>query len=309
MQLVVCLARVMDPAVALEVQAEPGRVTQKEPRPVHVVNPADRVALELAMQLRQRRPGSHLTVVTCGPSSQEAALHYGLARGADAAVRIWDPGLAGADALTVAEMLARCLRRLVPDLVLCGNRTLDYGTGLVGPAIAGYLDLPQMTGVERIELEPDGRLRAWRRLDRGAREVLLSPLPAVLVVEPGAVTPHYVSVLSQLRARKQPVRVLGGAELGGLPAAAARTVQVTPPKPRTKRVILADSKASATDRMKALMGGGKKPTGPAGPATADGNSSAAGSGKGPLELPPEQAADQILQFLKARGLALGGPKS
>lgn len=296
MHLVVCLAHVLDPTVALEVVTEQGRVLQKEPQPVYVVNPADRVALELAMQFRQQLPASRLTVVTCGPRAAEAALHYGLGRGADAAVRLWDPALAGADALTVARMLAGCLRRLAPDLVLCGSRTLDYGSGLVGPALAGYLDLPQVSGVEKAELTPGGGLRAWRRLDRGAREVLASPLPAVVIVEPGALTPRYVSVLAQLRARQRPIQVLGGADLGPPPEPAARTVQVTPPRPRTKRVILADSKASAADRMKAMLGGGRKPAA----AAAD-----SGGKQGPLELPPEQAADQILQFLKDRGLAPG----
>jgi electron transfer flavoprotein beta subunit len=39
-----------------------------------------------------------------------------------------------------------------PDLVLCGDSSSDWSSGIVGPALAQQLDLPQVTGVVRLEL-------------------------------------------------------------------------------------------------------------------------------------------------------------
>ena len=73
-----------------------------------------------------------------------------------------------------AAALAAALRQRygVPDLVLCGDRSADRGTGSFPAFLAAALDAAQVLGVVRMEPEGDGVLRVHRRLDGGRREVL-----------------------------------------------------------------------------------------------------------------------------------------
>jgi electron transfer flavoprotein alpha/beta subunit len=72
-----------------------------------------------------------------GPPTVEATLREALAIGADRAVLLCDPALAGSD--TLATSTALCAGATIPgpfDLVLFGTRTSDSDTGQVGPQTA-----------------------------------------------------------------------------------------------------------------------------------------------------------------------------
>lgn len=251
-----------------------------------VVDPASRVALELAMEL-SARTAARVEALTIGPRAAEIACRYALARGADSAVWV-DSGeaLPAADAISTARLMAQALPAEV-GLVLLGGRTPACGSGAVGPALAALLGLPAVSDVEAVEGVNEEGLRLRQRAPKGARVIVSVRLPAVVLVDPGAYRPQYISVRRQEAALALPIerRTTVAQERGLL-----HLVAVQPPKPRTKRVALADSRASAADRLKALMGGGAK-TKPA---------ESAGSG-GILELPPDEAALRLIRFLEEKG--------
>lgn len=90
--------------------------------------------------------GGECTVVTMGPPSALDVLREAVAFGADAAVHLCDPRLAGSDTLVTATALAGLLRHLggsAPwDAVFVGRASLDAETGQVGPQVAELLGLP-----------------------------------------------------------------------------------------------------------------------------------------------------------------------
>jgi electron transfer flavoprotein beta subunit len=97
------------------------------------LNPFDRPVLEMAVQLKERTRGS-VTALSMGPPIADAALHEALAAGADRAVLLCDPALAGSDTLATATALCAGVQFLSPfDLLLFGTRTSDSDTGQVGP--------------------------------------------------------------------------------------------------------------------------------------------------------------------------------
>ncbi len=147
-------------------------------------NPFDRTALELAVQLKEKYQGS-VTVLSMGPPTSEMALREALTVGADRAVLLCDPVLAGADTLATARALAAALKFLSPfDLLLFGTRTSDSDTGQVGPQTATLLDLPMLTGAIKVQKE-HGRLTVQRHVDDFI-ETYEMDLPAALTVHPTA---------------------------------------------------------------------------------------------------------------------------
>ncbi|MBI5575952.1 MAG: electron transfer flavoprotein subunit beta, partial [Deltaproteobacteria bacterium] len=77
-----------------------------------MLNPPDMIALEQALRLRDRIPGTRIRVVSIAPPAAESVLRECLAVGADEVERVWGEGIEGADPHGVASILAAAVRRL-----------------------------------------------------------------------------------------------------------------------------------------------------------------------------------------------------
>ncbi|MFH1243772.1 MAG: electron transfer flavoprotein subunit beta/FixA family protein [Pseudomonadota bacterium] len=178
MEIVVCIKQVPDvPTVRMDRE----RMTIIREGVESVINPLDYVAMEAALELRQKI-GGHVSIITMGPPQSEVALREALAAGADRAILLTDPAFAGADTLATSHVLAKAIGRLdpFPDMILCGMQTTDSDTGHVGPQIAEELNIPQVWGVNEIHLE--GEELMVKRLSDGLLDTMRVTLPALLAV-------------------------------------------------------------------------------------------------------------------------------
>ena len=75
------------------------------------------------------------------------------------------------------------------DLLLCGRQAIDGDTAQVGPQLAEFLQLPQITYVRELTVD-DGKVRAIRALEDGFEEIE-AKLPALLTITKEANTPRY----------------------------------------------------------------------------------------------------------------------
>lgn len=138
-------------------------------------------ALVGGLALRERH-GGEVVALTMGPPGARAGLVECLALGADRAVHLLDPALAGSDTLATARALAAAVRGEAPDLVLLGRASVDAETGQVGPELAELLDWPQATSVATLAVDPAARtFTAERETDDGSERVA-GPLPLVATV-------------------------------------------------------------------------------------------------------------------------------
>ncbi len=154
-----------------------------------IFNPEDKVALELALQLRDRYGGT-VRVVTMGPIKASDLLRDCLYMGADEAFLVTDRKFAGADTLATSYVLAEALRKLAPyDIIFAGRQAIDGDTAQVGPQTAEKLGLPQITYADEI-VKAEGRvLTVRRKVDQGF-EVLEGTLPLLITVVKDAATPR-----------------------------------------------------------------------------------------------------------------------
>ncbi len=161
-------------------------------------NPFDRPALEVALQMKEKRGGT-VTALAMGPEPSAFVLNEAMAMGADAGIFLCDPAFAGSDTLATSTALGTAIQHLSPfDLILFGTRSSDSDTGHVGPQTAVLLDLPLVTGVYAFETLGNG-LRVERRID-DFREAYEVPFPAVLTVRPGSVRPRAIGLLEMVPA-------------------------------------------------------------------------------------------------------------
>jgi electron transfer flavoprotein beta subunit len=254
-------------------------------------------ALEHALRLAQRWDAL-VVAATVGPGEADAMLRDALAVGAAEALRVEPAGEAAgphpADLVggrqDSAAALAAALRQRygVPDLVLCGDRSADRGTGSFPAFLAGALSAAQVLGVVRMEPGDGGVLRVHRRLDGGRREVLLVRWPAVVSVEAAGVRLRRAGLPATLASAHAPIPVAHASAATG--AQRIRVLGAQPYRPRPRE--LAGPSGTALRRTLELTGALVERTPPA--------------VLGPM--PPGQAADELLGYLRRHGyLAAGDP--
>ena len=151
-----------------------------------IFNPEDLNALEQALQIKEKYPETHISVLTMGPPRAAEIVREAMYRGADDGIVLTDRAFAGADTLATSYALAAATRKIGKvDLILAGRKAIDGDTAQVAPQVAEKLKLPQITYAENIEKIKDGRISVVRRLENGI-ETVASPLPAVVTVNGSA---------------------------------------------------------------------------------------------------------------------------
>ncbi|MBQ5619660.1 MAG: electron transfer flavoprotein subunit beta/FixA family protein [Alistipes sp.] len=150
-----------------------------------IFNPEDLHALEMALSLKERIPGSRVHLLTMGPQRAADIIREAMFRGADGGYLLSGREFAGSDTLATSYALSCALRKINPDLILSGRQAIDGDTAQVGPQVAEKLSLPQVTYTEEVIAIGEGSLTIRRRIDAGL-EVVECPLPAVITVNGSA---------------------------------------------------------------------------------------------------------------------------
>lgn len=151
-----------------------------------IFNPEDLNALEQALQIKDKHPGSKITILTMGPGRASEVIREGLFRGADDGVLLTDRAFAGADTLATSYALAMAVKKISNfDIIISGRQAIDGDTAQVGPQVAEKLGIPQITYAENIESIANGTIRIKRRLENGVETVEAS-LPILVTVNSSA---------------------------------------------------------------------------------------------------------------------------
>lgn len=170
-----------------QVMKEDGTVNRS--RLPAVFNFEDRVALEFALQVKDRC-GGKVTAITMGPPRASDVLRECLYMGADEAYLITDRKFAGADTLATSYVLSEAIKQIGTfDFVFAGRQAIDGDTAQVGPQTAEKLNIPQITYAEKILDIGDTCVRIRRKID-GGYEILESTLPVLITVLKDAAEPR-----------------------------------------------------------------------------------------------------------------------
>jgi electron transfer flavoprotein beta subunit len=215
MHIVVCIKQVPN---TTDVRIDPKTNTLMREGVESIVNPFDMYAIEEALRLRDKLPGSKVTVLTMGPPQAETALREAIAMGVDKGVLVSDRAFAGSDTWATSYTLAMSIRKIGDfGLIVCGKQASDGDTAQVGPGIATQLNLPQITYVRKIEQFDEKHVVAERMLE-GGYEVIESPMPCLLTVVKEINEPRLPSLKGKMAAKKAEITKWGAADIQADPA-------------------------------------------------------------------------------------------
>ena len=263
---------------------------------------ADAAALEYALVAGERW-SAPVAAVTAGPATVDPVLREVAAHGVSV-LRIETDGTGptepagelAADEHRLARLVAAAITEELgqPDLVVCGDRSPDRGTGAFPAFLAHELGAAQALGLVAISIGPGGpggvrgaEVLADRRLDAGWRERLRVPLPAVCSVEGAAARLRRAPLDGALAAAELSVPVVRTSVPDPAAAAALDLVRTGVPRPFVPRPRVVPGPEAADPRLRVLeLTGALDDREP--PTII-----------GPLE--PGEAADELLAFLTRHG--------
>jgi len=196
MNIAVLAKQVPDLVEGLEIDAsgkavEPGSVR-------YILSETDDHALEEAL-LTKERVGGRVEVFSLEVGEVRETLFAALAKGADRVVLVGAGLDSPPDNHTTAKIYASLLRGLDFHLILTGVRAIDDLDGSVGGLLAGFLDLPYVGLVRKVQVSSEtGSAIVEKEYPGGFAAELEVRLPAVLGIQASEQPPRYVPV-SRLR--------------------------------------------------------------------------------------------------------------
>lgn len=192
-------------------------------------------ALETALRYKDENPETEIVVVSMGQDDTSKTLRKLLSMGADSAVLVSDPALAGSDMVQTSRVLAAAVQKTGGDLLVAGNEATDGRGGMIPSMVSEILGWPVLPGLDEVQISGDG-VSGTAPVDSGTL-TLSSPLPAVVSVTEKAAEARFPNFKGILAAKKKSLQVWSLSNLGiqaGPESATVRSVMVSaserPPK-------------------------------------------------------------------------------
>jgi electron transfer flavoprotein beta subunit len=257
MNIIVCIKQVPN---TTDVKIDPVTNTLIREGVESVINPFDTYAIEEAVRLKERF-GGKVTVITMGPPQAENAIKEAISLGCDEGILVSDRKFAGSDTWATSYTLSKTIKKIGKfDMIICGKQAIDGDTAQVGPGIAAFLDIPQITFVKKIEDIKDSLMRAERMTEEGY-DIIESPLPCLITVVKEINEPRLPSLKGKMRAKKAEIKKLEAKDLDadpdllGLKGSPTKVVKIFTPPPRKGGQILEGEVKDISGKLVDLLKG------------------------------------------------------
>jgi electron transfer flavoprotein beta subunit len=235
MNIYVCIKQVPDTETKIKLNADSSGIDTTGIK--WILSPFDEFAVEEALLLKEKNPGSTVTVLSAGPARVVETIRTALAMGADNGIHVELPETA--DNNMAAKALAGALKKEPKvDIVFAGKEAIDDGAAQVSQLTAEYLGMPCVTVVLNVEYGATA-LKCKREIEGGAFEMIETPLPVVIAAQKGMNNPRYASLPNIMKAKKKEVKIMKAADVGVADSDQKiryKNLQLPPPKQAGKKI-------------------------------------------------------------------------
>ncbi|MGN8005987.1 electron transfer flavoprotein subunit beta/FixA family protein [Acidovorax sp. 22279] len=234
MKILVPVKRVIDSNVKVRVKSDGTGVDIANLK--MSMNPFDEIAVEAAVQLKEKGVATEVIAVSCGVTQCQETLRTAMAIGADRAILV-ETG-EELQSLAVAKLLKALVDKEQPQLVILGKQAIDDDCNQTGQMLAGLTGLAQGTFASKVDVI-GGQAKVTREVDGGTETVLLK-LPAIVTTDLRMNEPRYVTLPNIMKAKKKPLETVTPADLGVNVAPRIKTLHVSEPATRSAGVKVLD---------------------------------------------------------------------
>lgn len=213
------------------------------------INPYDEHAIEEALRLKAKGIATEVIAVSIGTAANQDVLRLAFAMGVDRAILVESDS--NLQPLAIAKTLKSIVLREEPQLILLGKQAIDDDTSHTGQMLAALLDYPQGAFASSLAVN-ENEVIVTREVD-GGTETLALKLPAVITADQRLNEPRFVKLPCLMMARKKPIEMIIGAELGIDIAPRHKLLKATEPAKR-KAGIKVSSVKELLEKLKAHEG-------------------------------------------------------
>jgi electron transfer flavoprotein beta subunit len=235
MNIYVCIKQVPDTETKIKLNADNSWIDTTGIK--WIMSTYDEFAVEEALRLKEKNPGSTVTVLSSGPARVVESIRTALAMGADSGIHIEIPETA--DNNLAARALAGALKKEAKvDIVFTGKEALDDAAAQTSQLIAEYFGIPYITVVLNAEYSATS-VKCKREIEGGAFEIIEASLPALIAAQKGLNEPRYASLPNIMKAKKKEIKTLKMADVGVSDTDQKiryKNFQLPPPKQAGKKV-------------------------------------------------------------------------
>ncbi|WP_261841175.1 electron transfer flavoprotein subunit beta/FixA family protein [Aliamphritea ceti] len=235
MKIIVPVKRVIDPNVKVRVMTDNSDVDLSNVK--MALNPFCEIAVEAAIQLKEKQQAEEIIVVSIGAKECQEQLRTALALGADRAIHI---NATPENSLDVAKLLKAVVDQEQPGLVILGKQSVDADNNQTGQMLAALTDMPQAAFASEIDLQAD-TVTVNCEIDDGI-QVLNLDLPALITTDLRLNEPRYASLPNIMKAKRKPLTETDAASLGVNFKNSLKTLRVDSPTERQAGIKVTSAK-------------------------------------------------------------------
>lgn len=204
MKILCCVKHVPDTNTQIQLSGDKKDIARETIN--YVMNPYDEFALEEALRIREKNPGTTVSALTLGPERVDQVLRTSLAMGADEAIHIVDSANAVNDPLIVAKCLAQAVKDSGYDLIFCGRQAVDNDAFQVGSALAVFLGMGSITLAGKVSVDAASKkVTAERVVEGGVKQAISAVLPVLITAQKGLNEPRFASLPGIMKAKSKPI--------------------------------------------------------------------------------------------------------
>lgn len=226
MKILVPVKRVVDYNVRIRVKSDNTGVDLANVK--MSMNPFDEIAVEEAVQLREKGIATEVIAVSIGEAKCQETLRTAMAMGADKAILVETEE--ALEPLAVAKVLQKLTQEIEPSLIIMGKQAIDDDCNATGQMLGAMLGWGQATFAYSVEIEGN-TAKVTREID-GGLQTLSVPMPAIITTDLRLNTPRYASLPNIMKAKRKPLDTRQLADMGVDTAPRLEVLSVTEPPER-----------------------------------------------------------------------------
>lgn len=219
-----------------------------------VISTYDEYAVEEALRLKEKVPGSEVVVLSAGPKRSVEAIRQAMAMGVDRGIHINTEGLA-LDSYLTSLVLAKAASTEGFDVLLGGKQAIDDDNVQVAFGVAQILGWPCVWPVEYLEASADGKtIVVHRPVAGGVKEILEVGLPGVLCCDKGEHEPRYASLPGIMKAKTKPLQEIAAKDFVGTATPLVSWSGFSlPPERKAGQILKGDDPGKLCDELIRLL--------------------------------------------------------
>lgn len=210
MNIYVCIKQVPDTETKIKLNADSTGIDTTGIK--WIISSYDEFAIEEALRVREKNPGSTVTVISAGPLRVVDSIRTALAMGADNGIHV--ECAETVDNYLAAKAIAATLKKEPKvDIVFTGKEAIDDGAAQTSQIIAEAADYSCVTVVLSAEYGASS-VKCKREVEGGAFETIEAQYPVLIAAQKGMNEPRYASLPNIMKAKKKEVKTLKLSDLG-----------------------------------------------------------------------------------------------